>query len=132
MNKIRIIDLLNKIANGEEVPEKIKYKGTIYEFFDGELITDYRHYYSKAEDDYDDLSSLFDKNGLGFIHDEVEILDEPKEDKIEKVNTYVLCDSDFYTRYKDGYSLKATEIIDKAFEEYSYKINEIIDRLNNE
>lgn len=47
---------------------------------------------------------------------------------IEKVNTWVLCDSDFTSRGK--YSLKATEIIDSAFEEYSHKINEIIDKLN--
>ncbi len=69
-------------------------------------------------------------NNIIYLDDEVEILDEPKEDKIEKVDTYVLCDSDFHTRYKDGYSLKATEIIDKAFEEYSYKINELIDEVN--
>lgn len=32
MNKIRIIDLSNKIANREEVPKKIEYEGEIYEF----------------------------------------------------------------------------------------------------
>ena len=29
MKTIKIIDLLNKIANGEEVPKKIKYQGDI-------------------------------------------------------------------------------------------------------
>ena len=29
---MKVIDLLNKIANGEEVPEKIKWEDTIYEF----------------------------------------------------------------------------------------------------
>ena len=29
---MKIIDLLNKIANGEEVPKKIKYKGHIYQY----------------------------------------------------------------------------------------------------
>ena len=29
---MKIIDLLNKIANGEEVPKKIKYKNKIYEW----------------------------------------------------------------------------------------------------
>ena len=39
MNKtIKIIDLLNKIANGE-IPNKIKYKKLIYEY----LETDYRN-----------------------------------------------------------------------------------------
>ena len=29
---MKVIDLLNKIANGEEVPKKIKYDGSIYEY----------------------------------------------------------------------------------------------------
>ena len=29
---IKIIDLLNKIANGEDVPKKIKFRDDIYEF----------------------------------------------------------------------------------------------------
>ena len=32
MKTIKIIDLLNKIANGEEVPNKIKYIGYIFEY----------------------------------------------------------------------------------------------------
>ena len=32
MNKIRVIDLLNKIANGEDVPKKIKYDEYIYNY----------------------------------------------------------------------------------------------------
>ena len=53
-----------------------------------------------------------------------------KEDKkIEKVNTYVLCDYDFKSKDDDN-NLIATNIIDRAFEEYSHKINEIIDKLN--
>ena len=30
--KIKIIDLLNKIANKEQVPEKIKYENKIWEY----------------------------------------------------------------------------------------------------
>ena len=33
MLKIRVIDLLNKIAYGEEVPEKIRYNSTEYYYF---------------------------------------------------------------------------------------------------
>lgn len=32
MNKIKVIDLLNMISKGEEVPKKIEYEGEIYEF----------------------------------------------------------------------------------------------------
>ena len=31
MKPIKIIDLLNKIANGEEIPEKIRFEGKIFE-----------------------------------------------------------------------------------------------------
>lgn len=31
MKKIKIIDLLNKVANGEEVPKKIRFEGKIFE-----------------------------------------------------------------------------------------------------
>lgn len=30
--KIKIIDLLVKIANGEKIPKKVKFKGYIYEY----------------------------------------------------------------------------------------------------
>ena len=32
---MKVIDLLNKIANNEEVPKKIKYKEEIYNYFEG-------------------------------------------------------------------------------------------------
>ena len=35
MKIIRIIDLLNKIANNEEMPKKIKYKKLIYVYEEG-------------------------------------------------------------------------------------------------
>jgi hypothetical protein len=59
----------------------------------------------------------------------LEILDKVEDKKIEKVNNYVLCDYDFKNKDDDN-NLIATNIIDKAFEEYSHKINEIIDKLN--
>lgn len=34
--KIKIIELLNKIANGEKVPERVKYGNRIYKFYKGE------------------------------------------------------------------------------------------------
>ena len=32
MNKIRVIDILNKIANGEEVPKKILLNRIVFEY----------------------------------------------------------------------------------------------------
>lgn len=74
-NKIRIIDLLNKIANGEEVPKKIKV---------------FRRTFKWILDDY--ISSEEDCEGISIhkfifsplLNDEVEIIEEDKE--IEKLN----------------------------------------------
>lgn len=126
MNKIRVIDLLNKIANGEEVPDRISFCSYDY----------------KWDKDFDDYLRIEDKQQMAFsfienhndnlecfLNDTVDIIEEDK--KIEKVNTYVLCDYDFKNKNEDN-NLIATNIIDKAFEEYSHKINEIIDKINKE
>ena len=74
---MKVIDLLNKIANGEEVPRKIKsYQGQIYLYEDdGEYVC------------LETQDLLFDFPGfrqLGdYLNDEVEIIEEDK--KIEKM-----------------------------------------------
>lgn len=77
--KIKIIDLLNKIANNEEVPKKIKYNDEIYERYQN-ITTNNLYYYqvpNKCKFLIDQLSSAID------LLDEVEIIEEPK--KIEKI-----------------------------------------------
>ena len=74
MIKIKVIDLLNKIANGEEVPKKIKIYGSILrlnENKDNYLYEDSDEYYG------DEFIHWFKLN------DEVEIIEEDK--KIEKM-----------------------------------------------
>lgn len=75
--KIKVIDLLNKIANNEEVPEKIKIKNVIYE---------YRGYmYCTEKANYQDIEDyLFGKWNFNILNDYAEIIEEPKE--IEKLN----------------------------------------------
>lgn len=78
--KIKIINLLAKIPNGEEIPQKIKYKNHIW-------------YYDKMTQDYcrndDDglyvylFQNLFQSETDIFINDEVEVIEEDKE--IEKI-----------------------------------------------
>ena len=119
--KITLYELLGLIKDGK-APKKIKFKDNIWELKDG-------FYYNDDYETYDLLSYIDDTYYLKEITElEVEILEDNK--KIEKVNTYVLCDSDF--ERKGEYSLKATEIIDRAFEEYSKALNEIIDIINKE
>ena len=72
--KIKIIELLNKIANGEEMPKKIEYQGEIYEWDEEALkYADHTGYtleiYTKKID----------------LHEEVEILEDNTEE-IEELN----------------------------------------------
>ena len=78
---MKVIDLLNKIANGEE-PKKIKYRERIYEkdnpkaLENGYVCIDINGYYHWLNDDVeiDDINDL---------NDEIEIIEEDK--KIKKL-----------------------------------------------
>ena len=72
---MKVIDLLNKIANGEEVPTKIRYQ--IFEL-DRTYSADIRTYYVDKE------GMFFFKDYSYMLNDEVEIIEEDK--KIEKIN----------------------------------------------
>jgi len=102
---MKVIDLLNKIANGEDVPKKIKFLDKQYTFEE-----EYKKYYRHGviSDSFEDDWYIFK-----ILNDEVEIIeDTPKEDKkIEKLDISGLCN---------------TEITLKYF----HKLNEIIDFIN--
>lgn len=111
---MKIIDLLNKIANGEEVPNKIKHWNKNYRY--DSLSTDYEQ--------IGGFDSLF-KNLLIYEHDlqkclnnEVEILEEEKD--IEETNLrYVVCKSDFA-------DLHIVDLLNNFFKENDDKINELV------
>lgn len=105
---MKIIDLLNKIANGEEVPKKIKWKGQIYEYSRND-----RFYYQNSWSMYRD----FYTEG-NCLNDEVEIIEEPK--KIEKIIV-----REKTLGFPNGEW--AARNMDKAF---AIKINELIDKIN--
>lgn len=73
---MKIIDLLNKIANGEEVPKKIKWENIIYAY--SEYDKDYLEY-PFSDEEYKGLFDMRDNILTQFLNDEVEILDEPKD-----------------------------------------------------
>lgn len=100
---MKIIELLNKIANGEEVPKKIMFLGNTYRY--DEIDETYRNIIGNK--------NIGEMHNLEFyLNDEVEIIEEPQEHKIpEKLNI-----SNF-PRHNN--SLKKTAI----------KINEILDYL---
>ena len=109
--KIKIIDLLNKIANGEELPKTIRW-------------------YDKFYNDYDEISNNYKafvyerlKNEFWNLNDEVEILEEPK--KIEKINE-ILMINDLIPPYGENEYKEWKNIIIQQ-----NKINELIDEINN-
>lgn len=113
---MKVIDLLNKIANGEEVPQLIKWNGYIYDKLGCE-------YYMLNDRDITLFGDILDTNGK-YLNDEVEIIEEDK--KIEKLDVdkiyerKYLCDDisiDFLKADIMGISNKINEIIDYIMEE---------------
>lgn len=108
--KIKIIDLLNKIANGEEVPKKIKYEKDTYIHIDN-----YCYYCEDANLILSDrIFAEYSK-----LNDEVEIIEEPK--KLEKITV-----REKTLGFPNGEWTARN--MDKAF---AIKINELIDEINN-
>ena len=123
---MKVIDLLNKIANGEEVPRKIKIDDVVYE-----LTPNKNDYCSKS---YDWLTNYI--SSLGTLNDEVEIIEEDK--KIEKLDVALLGQCDNWLRCPTNKVTKQDielnpYIIDTIRENtlgFQHKINEIIDAIN--
>ena len=107
--KIKIIDLLVKIANNEEVPKKIKWQGQIYEYSDDDKFY-YQNGYSMYRDFYTEGNCL---------NEDVEIIEDSK--KIEKITV-----REKTLGFPNGEWTARN--MDKAF---AIKINELIDEINN-
>ena len=118
--KIKIIDLLNKIANNEEVPKKIKYKDNVY--YLGKNMVDLHTYQTEGSNTTRKLSLIIDNEYLN-LNDYVEIIEEPK--KIEKIKSN---GDEFYSDYIDTWISKNKT--DAYCEFLMNKINELIDVVN--
>lgn len=107
---MKIIDLLNKITNGEKFPKKIKYQGDIYEYDENIKI-----FYNEEEN----------MELMEFIHEydlkeNIEIIEEPKE--LEKIT--------WNEKSKwNGNSLNDTEMLMSRTEQLKKSLNEIIEKL---
>lgn len=116
--KIKIIDLLVKIANGEQVPEKIKYNNKIWEYY--VYANDYK------EEDIWLFEELFEyRRTIEFINDEVEIIEEPK--KIEKIEMYQDEEGHYFLNKQERKVYVNCDEIDFMVD----KFNELIDEINN-
>lgn len=107
MKKIKIIELLNKIANGEELPKEIKYNDIIYKKAD--IGEDYYNFATNVRF----FKDVFDASGVNL---EIEILDE--EDK----DISLIPDDELY--------IIANSRQDYNFKVLKEKINQVVKELN--
>ena len=114
--KIKVIDLLNAIAEGKELPEKFMYKEHLY----------YRQKTKGICYRSDELDEIFEEClVLEDLNDTIEIIEEPK--KIKKIEIYE--DSNghyFYNKHCKKIYITCDEI-NFMFEQF----NELIDEINN-
>lgn len=115
---MKIIDLIIKLANKEEMPKKIIYNNVTLEY--DEKNEDYYSYYDRGLFEY-----LFECD-LQFLNNEVEIIEEDKEiEKIEIVNNGNM----------NAYAIYSADGVKCALTKHSKvmcdKINELIDKVNS-
>ena len=125
MIKIKVIDLLTKIANEEEVPERIKYDTKEMKYDHNKQ--DYLGYYSNGNGEWL-FQYLFDRcrNTEHFINDEVEIIEyDNKIEKIELTNGGL-------TLHKVEDEIEKDIALTSIERTIIYKLNEIIDKINKE
>ena len=116
MNKtIKVIDLLNKIANGEEVPKKIRYDDDIYEYDYDEK--NYAYFF------IDIYNYLFDEDITQILDDEVEIIED--NDKLEKIKW-----NEKESRAGMLRTDQEIEVLARRTETLKKKIAELIDCIN--
>lgn len=118
--KMKVIDLYNKIANGESVPKEIKVKDLIYHYDE----TDCNEFYRYRTMLNEFLTDFVDLN------DEVEIIvDTSKEDKkIEQIKAIKDNDDNNFLLNYDNKKY-VISVVDAIMLD---KINEIIDKINGE
>ena len=116
---MKVIDLLNKIANGEEIPKKVKVGYYYYEYEEnGEYINT-----ENTEDLLFDFDSYYPLEQC--LNEEVEIVGEDKN--IEKLEIVHNGSANAYALLNE-YGTKCA--LTKHSKVMCDKINEIIDKLN--
>ena len=116
---MKIIDLLVKIANGEQVPKKIKYSSYImtYDVDENDYRTLEKNYYDADVKTYKYLTDCIDL--FADLNNYVEIIEEPK--KIEKIPL---------PSFDEFKSMSAEERYVITAKEYDL-LDELIDEINN-
>lgn len=104
---MKVIELLNKIANGEEVPKKIKFRNDIFRYTGCSYYCDEMH------------TTFFNIYNFAVLNEKVEIIEEEEDKKIKKV-------SECFTSTDN----KEIQFLIDNINQLGNKINEIIDKIN--
>lgn len=120
--KIKVIDLLVKMANGEKLPEKIKYNDNIYYLNENRVAL--HKYKTKGSSNTRKLSLIIDNEYLN-LNDYVEIIEKPK--KIEKIEMYEDEDGHYFLNDRCQKIYIRCDEIDFMVD----KFNGLIDEINN-
>lgn len=105
---MKVIDLLNMISKGEEVPEKIKWNTEEWEY-----IEEMKDYYSFDRHTHL-LNTVFPNDGIAeFLNDEIEIIEEKptKIEELELVEIQNLWDRDIEIEKKINELTKAVNYL---------------------
>lgn len=121
MKTIKIIDLLNKLANGEEVPEKIKYNDRIYTRFQN--LNGNRLYYYQVLNECVFLVEQI--SSVGELLNEVELIEEDNNVIGKILTTYDGEIIDYVNGEKHLINTNRKDI-----NIYIPKINELINEIN--
>lgn len=117
MNKMTIIQLLNKIVNGEEVPKKIKFYNKYYIWYDNRYTGNKGYCLEPLKSD---SNSFLEINTLYDLNKEIEILEEEKKIP-EKLNIQLNDNDENKVNYYRATNLEC---------DLAFKINEIINYLD--
>ena len=116
--RMKIIDLLNKIANGEEVPKKIRYNSVVMQY--NEDMKDYERYYGDLFFRYLGRCSILSER----LNTEVEILDDEEDKDIP------LIPDDELIILKQSKTVDMQYAIDFNFKVLQEKINQVVEEFN--
>ena len=110
---MKVIELLTKIANGKEIPKKIKYQNYIYEYQHRRDTENCFNYMCNENGEY--LSRRYFIDNI--LNDDVEVIEEDK--KIEKIE---MCTG----------GIMSFDSVENITTELKDKINELIDYIMEE
>jgi len=121
---MKVIDLLNKIAKGEEVSKRIRYKGIVFTY-----IWTNRKALKYVNEEYEDGDNAR-RHLFWYVDsfdDEVEVIEEKKE--IEKINYYPIRKNEIAVDYIENNETKHF-CLNKKEKYFVDKINELVRELN--